>query len=471
MSEHTHYDTRPLLWVARKLLCIFITLMIVDIGMLVISILALIGAGSTDDRQVVQEAVIDFPSPGRHIQRAMVALAALGLVSHPTIGVMLVIRVGRLRRAMSQENAQRLVKFFIFGLVPYLIICVAAWAVCLGFQTAYVPLIVPTALPECHYLGPELVQCGMISSTWIGAIIYSLVHIVLLGLVLRTYYLVQFPPMPESAYEYGGVQQPEDEQIPLPPYQVHPPSYRQRATDRNIHKLFLNKNCNMERVIRSEMIVGIHVLLFWGPFFVAMAPAFEHAWADSVKGTKGYRSSNEGWIRSLLAPNAINIISLRVTAKPSTTATENSSRSTVHSSKFRRFFEISASASFRMDQVGFAATGAVFARTPSNITTNDRTGESNPKASIFEQPEYHESDETDAESESESHSETASTQAPTANQVATQGPSRPSANDAGGIPQATRPDESGMNDNGVPNQPRQQTHETEDNGVANQPRQ
>ncbi|KAF4461598.1 hypothetical protein FALBO_11593 [Fusarium albosuccineum] len=437
MSEHTHYDTRPLLWLARKLLCIFITLMIVDIGMLAISILALIGAGSTDDRQVVQEAVIDFPSPGRHIQRAMVVLAALGLVSHPTIGVMLMIRVGRLRRAMSQENAQRL--------------------------KAYVPLIVPTALPECHYLGPELVQCGMISSTWVGAIVYSLVHIVLLGLVLRTYYRVQFPPMPESVYEYRGVQQPEDEQIPLPPYQVRPPSYRQRETDRNIHNVFLNRNCNMERVIRSEMIVGIHVLLFWGPFFVAMAPAFDHAWADFVKGTKG--------ILSLLAPKAINIISFRATAKPSTIATEKSSRSTVHSSKFRRFFEISVSASFRMNQVGFTASCEVFARTPSNITTNDRTGRYNSKASIFEQPEYHESDETDAESESNSHPETASTQAPTANQVATQGPSDPSANDAGGIPQANRPDESGMNDNGVPNQPRQQTHENEDNGVANQPRQ
>ncbi|KAJ3530319.1 hypothetical protein NM208_g9378 [Fusarium decemcellulare] len=412
MSEHTHYDTRPLLWVARKLLCIFITLMIVDIGMLVISILALIGAGSTDDRQVVQEAVIDFPSPGRHIQRAMVALAALGLVSHPTIGVMLVIRVGRLRRAMSQENAQRLVTFFIFGLVPYLIICVAAWAVCFGFQTAYVPLIVPTALPECHYLGPELVQCGMISSTWVGAIVYSLVHIVLLGLVLRTYYRVQFPPMPESVYEYRGVQQPEDEQIPLPPYQARPPSYRL-----DVLAIFHKRDtqsacsqCHQHHLIASYCETGHH-------------------------------------------------------------CDRKSSRSTVHSSKFRRFLEISASAPFSMDQVGFTATGATFARTPSNITTNDRTGESNSKASIFEQPEYHESDETDAESESDSHSETASTQAPTANQVATQGPSRPSANDAGGIPQATRPDESAMNDNGVPNQPRQQTHETEDNGVANQPRQ
>lgn len=61
---------------ARAMLGVLIALIVVDMGMLVITILALLGAGSSDDREVVQKAVMDFPPSGRPVQTGMIILVS-----------------------------------------------------------------------------------------------------------------------------------------------------------------------------------------------------------------------------------------------------------------------------------------------------------------------------------------------------------------------------------------------------------
>ena len=75
-SEYTHHDARPILRLPKLLLGILVALLAADMGMLIITILALTGAGSTDDREVVQEAVMDFPPAGRPVQTVMIALVS-----------------------------------------------------------------------------------------------------------------------------------------------------------------------------------------------------------------------------------------------------------------------------------------------------------------------------------------------------------------------------------------------------------
>ena len=48
----------------------------------------------------------------------------------------------------------------------------AAWAVLAAFQADYVPLLGRNRLPECVKYGSELTQCGMVTATWIFAIVF-----------------------------------------------------------------------------------------------------------------------------------------------------------------------------------------------------------------------------------------------------------------------------------------------------------
>lgn len=77
MSEYTHVDTRPMVWVSRKIMTIFSILIFFDIGMMVITIMAVTGAETADPRDIVQGAKIDFPPPGEEIQALEIGLVRL----------------------------------------------------------------------------------------------------------------------------------------------------------------------------------------------------------------------------------------------------------------------------------------------------------------------------------------------------------------------------------------------------------
>lgn len=59
----------------RLLACFFIYLL--DIGMMIVSILAYVGAQSDDSRTVLKRTFITFPPVGYHIQRTEIALVSL----------------------------------------------------------------------------------------------------------------------------------------------------------------------------------------------------------------------------------------------------------------------------------------------------------------------------------------------------------------------------------------------------------
>ncbi|KAL2673585.1 hypothetical protein Neosp_012027 [[Neocosmospora] mangrovei] len=228
MSEYTHVDTRPMVWVSRKIMTIFSILIFFDIGMMVITIMAVTGAETADPRDIVQGAKIDFPPPGKQIQALEIGLAAFGLFFHILFALIFLDRVKKAKQTMDYASGIRLTKFVLYIVLPFLVIEVAGWAVCLGFQSLYAPVIKPRKLLACHYLGPDLVQCGMVSSSWVGAIVYSFVHFVLLMLVLRAYY--RMDPVTEPSPQYAGVPSADDAHQSLPQDQDAPPSYEERES-------------------------------------------------------------------------------------------------------------------------------------------------------------------------------------------------------------------------------------------------
>lgn len=66
-------------------------------------------------------------------------------------------------------DAQRLLVFVYF---PWYCVNLIVWAVCVGFQSSYVPLLDVNILPECELYGSELTQCGMVSGSWVLAMVY-----------------------------------------------------------------------------------------------------------------------------------------------------------------------------------------------------------------------------------------------------------------------------------------------------------
>lgn len=97
---------------------------------------------------------------------------SLSLVVTTTLAVLLMVRLRRLTTDFSRQNllsAQRLLEFAYF---PWYCACLLVWAVCVGFQSSYVPLLDANILPECEEYGDELTQCGMVSGTWFLAMIY-----------------------------------------------------------------------------------------------------------------------------------------------------------------------------------------------------------------------------------------------------------------------------------------------------------
>ncbi|EEU34718.1 uncharacterized protein NECHADRAFT_87002 [Fusarium vanettenii 77-13-4] len=219
MSEYTHIDTRPMVWVSRKIMTIFSILIFFDIGMMVTTIMAVTGAETADPRDIVQGAKIDFPPPGEQIQALEIGLAAFGLFFHILFALIFLGRVKKAKQTMDYASGTRLTEFVLYIVLPFLVIEVAGWAVCLGFQSLYAPVIKPRKLLACHYLGPDLVH---------------FVHFVLLMLVLRAYY--RMDPVAEPSPQYAGVPSAEDAHHSLPQDHGAPPSYEERESGHLIGK-------------------------------------------------------------------------------------------------------------------------------------------------------------------------------------------------------------------------------------------
>ncbi|RTE82618.1 hypothetical protein BHE90_002890 [Fusarium euwallaceae] len=128
-------------------------------------------------------------------------------------------RVNKAKQTMDYASGIRLTKFVLYIVLPFLVIEVAGWAVYLGFQSSYAPVIKPRKHLACHYLGPDLVH---------------FVHFILLMLVLRAYY--RMDPLAEPSPQYAGVPSTDNAHPSLPQDQDAPPAYEERESGHLIGK-------------------------------------------------------------------------------------------------------------------------------------------------------------------------------------------------------------------------------------------
>ncbi|KAG9252632.1 uncharacterized protein F5Z01DRAFT_221271 [Emericellopsis atlantica] len=221
-SEGKGYTREAALWPARKMLIFFIPALVLDLAMLAISVIAYTGAQSDGDRPALQKAYIRFTPPGNIIRPLVIALACLNVVVHPTIGTMLLFRLGHATKNGTMEQIKRLQRFMLCVL-PYFIILALAWTICVAFQATYVPIIDDAVLPSCHVWGWELTQCPMVSTTWIGGMIYIAMYIVMCIFGAMTVYRLRFLDL-EATQPYQAPAS-ELELTEPPAYQIRPPSY------------------------------------------------------------------------------------------------------------------------------------------------------------------------------------------------------------------------------------------------------
>jgi hypothetical protein len=165
------YTLTAALWPARKMLLLLIPVFILDLAMVTISIIAYVGAQTGADRPALQRAYIRFTSTGSIVQIVIIAMASLNVFVHPAIATMLLIRIGRVRRSATKEQSKRMQRFMLCVL-PYFVVLTLGWTICVALQATYVPIIDDAVLSSCHAWGAELIQCPMVSTTWIGGMIY-----------------------------------------------------------------------------------------------------------------------------------------------------------------------------------------------------------------------------------------------------------------------------------------------------------
>lgn len=96
----------------------------------------------------------------------------MSIVVTIALTVLLMVRIRRLGVEFSRENLMRAQRLIAFVYIPWYCVNLIVWAVSVGFQSSYVPLLDSNILPECEEYGDELTQCGMVSGSWILAMIY-----------------------------------------------------------------------------------------------------------------------------------------------------------------------------------------------------------------------------------------------------------------------------------------------------------
>lgn len=183
---------------ARKPLWASIAISLLDVGMMIVAIMAYTGAQSSEDSAVIRDTFVTFPDAGDHIQRLEIALPALSLVVTIALAVLLTMRMRRLGAEFNRANlvsAQRVVTFFY---LPWYSVNLLVWAVCVGFQSSYVPLLDVNILPECEIYGSRLMQCGMVSGTWILAMVFCMVDIMMIVLGLNIFFHLHHPALNEG---------------------------------------------------------------------------------------------------------------------------------------------------------------------------------------------------------------------------------------------------------------------------------
>lgn len=89
-----------------------------------------------------------------------------------TLAVLVAIRLRRLAAHFNRENLLRAQHLLSFVYIPWYCANLLVWAVCVGFQSSYVPLLDSNILPECEEYGDQLTQCGMVSGSWILAMLF-----------------------------------------------------------------------------------------------------------------------------------------------------------------------------------------------------------------------------------------------------------------------------------------------------------
>ncbi|KAK7750951.1 hypothetical protein SLS62_007084 [Diatrype stigma] len=188
----------------QSTVALYIGMFLLDVGTLIVSVMAYSGAHSEDDRPVIQRTYITFPAAGYRIQRAEIALVSapsplrsslksssqnvafdghghteykqdstaaqltqdepqpsLGIIVHGTLMGAYAFLRGEAGRARSFARKYPL---------PWHTACVVAWAVLAAYQADYVPALGRGRLPECVKYGSELSQCGMVTASWVLAI-------------------------------------------------------------------------------------------------------------------------------------------------------------------------------------------------------------------------------------------------------------------------------------------------------------
>ncbi|KAL1877997.1 hypothetical protein Daus18300_002351 [Diaporthe australafricana] len=156
--------SRPLL---QGLAIIYIAMLCIDIGTLIVSILALTGSFSEDEDPIV----IKFPTLALHVQRLIVAWASISLVASITLALM--TSLGMSAKAPSGTKNEfavarrRLLTYF----GPWTLASLAVWATCAGLQAQYYALDLESYIPTCRRY-PDLTQCWMVLATWILVLVY-----------------------------------------------------------------------------------------------------------------------------------------------------------------------------------------------------------------------------------------------------------------------------------------------------------
>ncbi|CAG9974172.1 unnamed protein product [Clonostachys byssicola] len=192
-------------------------------AMMIIGCLAYTGGANQENLSVR----ITFTTLSHHVQRAFIAMAALGILLESYLSFAALIYVYRLRgRNYDEDDLFRAIRVINFGCIPWHIFCVIAFGVLLGLASTYVPLL-SSELSECNSYGDRLTQCPMVNGTWILAIFYCLWHVGQLLVIFRfRKRLVHFVPEDEDgSYE---ILPPPVRHIPAVPRSKgsRPPSYR-----------------------------------------------------------------------------------------------------------------------------------------------------------------------------------------------------------------------------------------------------
>ncbi|KAK0622046.1 hypothetical protein B0T17DRAFT_309690 [Bombardia bombarda] len=169
---------------------LYIFLWVLDIGQLTVACLAYSGA-VTDPGSVSRtnpKLDIKFPAVGHHIQRLIIAWAALGVIVHVTLACVDSINVNS-RAPRRDEKGYAWARGVVWRwFLPWSVLSLGVWGVCVGLQTAnYVPNL--GRLDECRRF-PALSQCGLVLGSWVIGIVYIGLHlgvIIWIAVLLTTY--------------------------------------------------------------------------------------------------------------------------------------------------------------------------------------------------------------------------------------------------------------------------------------------